>query len=347
MSTTSNFETDPKTSLTRPQQIDLSSHTRPNTVSAAESTQIGKFCRLRRGIAVIPLQSDQIQVGFSPEYSVVFDNLDESDRSWFNNLDSGQAKVSSKRQSEFAEALQQSGLTEGQPPLFQELRIVVRGLCAVGTEIAFALANSGVRCIELADNRPVDFLVENLLPSNCFGLARQIAVRRTLQARHQNLLLGRISKPDLVIVAGGPIPNLSLVGRLMAKDLAHLLVCTGDREIRIGPLVVPGTTACSICLERVLIEKDPQWLKLRQRVELLEVPEVSAHLRQAAAALTVHMIEQLANCTPLLPHSSQLQCSPPSDLSESRHLSVSWRIFNRGVETEWWSPHPKCLCTDK
>ncbi|RKR74876.1 hypothetical protein C8E83_2010 [Frondihabitans australicus] len=42
-------------------------------------------------------------------------------------------------------------------------------------------------------------------------------------------------------------------------DLPHLTVVTGDRSTRVGPVVVPGRTACSHCLDLHRADVDASW----------------------------------------------------------------------------------------
>lgn len=160
-------------------------------------------------------------------------------------------------------------------------------------------------------------------------------MRQMISTAHPEVRLGRISEPDLTIVVGGPVVDLGIVGRLLADDYVHLPICVDDRSITIGPLVLPGKTACAVCVEHALMEGPLDWPRKRRALEQIGEPQVPAYLRAGAAGMALQMIEQLATGMPLLP---------------GRHLmsttqSVSWRVFEQGIETRIWHPHPACTCT--
>lgn len=66
-------------------------------------------------------------------------------------------------------------------------------------------------------------------------------------------------KPDLVVLTEGPAVPAELVARLTRRAVPHLLV--GVREDRglVGPLVVPGLSACLHCADLHRTDRDPAW----------------------------------------------------------------------------------------
>lgn len=293
-------------------------------------------CQLKAGIVVVHLPNATVQVGSTPEHALVFDRLNATEMEWFEQLRRSEEPVpiTSKRETEFAAQLAVHGLLREETRQFENLRISIRGLSPLGIELALALARSGIKRLDMKDGRPVSQAMSAWFPLHLLGLPRAKALREIIAADFPEVKMGALGVPDLSIVVGGSVTDLGVVGRLLSADIVHLPLTVNDRSINIGPLVVPGKTACSVCVEHSLIEEYPDWLEVRRACEKVEQPEVSRHLLSAGAAFTVQMIEQLAKGLPLV---SERQLMSASN-------SVSWRVFEQGLETRVWHPHPACLC---
>lgn len=293
-------------------------------------------CQLRPGIVVVRLPNATVQVGSTPEHSLVFDQLAAAEMEWFEQLRrSGEpVPITSKREAEFASRLAAHELLREETRQFENLRISIRGLSPMGIELALALARSGIKRLDVKDGRPVSQAMDAWFPPHLLGLPRAKALREIIAADFPEVRMGALGVPDLSIVVGGSVTDLGVVGRLLSADIVHLPLTVNDRSINIGPLVIPGQTACSVCVEHSLMEVHPDWLAVRQACEKTEQPEVSRHLLSAGAAFTVQMIEQLVKGQPLAPGRQPMSAS----------ASVSWRVFERGMETTVWHPHPSCLC---
>jgi bacteriocin biosynthesis cyclodehydratase domain-containing protein len=75
--------------------------------------------------------------------------------------------------------------------------------------------------------------------------------------RVRGLMAGREPRPDLVVLVGRPDPEAG--ARLVAEGLAHLSAFGSEAIGVVGPLVVPGQTACLRCLDLTRTERDPAW----------------------------------------------------------------------------------------
>ncbi|WGW10525.1 hypothetical protein LWF01_10270 [Saxibacter everestensis] len=64
---------------------------------------------------------------------------------------------------------------------------------------------------------------------------------------------------DLVVLIASDVADPALADELMRNDIPHLLVTTGETTLTVGPLVVPGTTACLRCSELQHCDEDAQW----------------------------------------------------------------------------------------
>ncbi|TFD36898.1 hypothetical protein E3T37_13325 [Cryobacterium sp. TMT2-10] len=78
-------------------------------------------------------------------------------------------------------------------------------------------------------------------------------------------------------------------GRWLRRDIPHLPVVFSDCQVRIGPLVEPGTGACLSCLELAHIDADPAWpaiaCQLLTRRAPTETPRQSIDVSTRVAGL--------------------------------------------------------------
>lgn len=95
--------------------------------------------------------------------------------------------------------------------------------------------------------------------------------------------------PDLVVLAHDHEPPADDLAALVRNDTAHLIGGLRDREGRVGPLVVPGWTACSRCHDLYRSARDPSW---RWRRALLAHP--AAHPLSATSASTTLLLSTAA-----------------------------------------------------
>ena len=64
---------------------------------------------------------------------------------------------------------------------------------------------------------------------------------------------------DLAVIIGRFAIEPARYRRWLNRDVPHLPVVFGDREVRIGPLVEPGRGPCLFCLEQARVDADPAW----------------------------------------------------------------------------------------
>ena len=65
------------------------------------------------------------------------------------------------------------------------------------------------------------------------------------------------ARPDLVVLIGTHVPELA--ASLMRGQIPHLAAAAGEAIGVVGPLVVPGTSACLRCLDLARTDRDPAW----------------------------------------------------------------------------------------
>ncbi|WP_157884128.1 TOMM precursor leader peptide-binding protein [Arthrobacter alpinus] len=135
------------------------------------------------------------------------------------------------------------------------------GLGRTGSALAGVLVGAGVGTMLLEDDRPVcpsdvgpgSFKLSDL------GLARSVAVRRRLlridPGCHAHILHdGGQGGPDLrcldlAIVTGHDVVAANTAARFVAAERPHLFVVIREQDGTLGPLVIPGETACAECVD--------------------------------------------------------------------------------------------------
>lgn len=159
------------------------------------------------------------------------------------------------------------------------IRVQVRGAGRVGSAIGAVLSASGVGRVEVLDGgctEPWD-VAPGGLPPEAVGERRDVAARRLIR-RSAPDRPPRATEP--VAASGGREPGLSLViiaprdglsayapdpiaaGDWIATGTPHLYTGIAEATGVVGPLVLPGGTACAGCRERGLVERDPGRLRL-------------------------------------------------------------------------------------
>lgn len=175
--------------------------------------------------------------------------------------------------------------------------VAVLGLGRAGAATAQALAAAGIGTLLLEDDRPVR--AADLGPGAFriadIGLGRALALRRSIGQLDPSIqahvlrfgasVLESFSL-DLVIFADAvPLPA-ELAGRLLSGEQPHLPVCAGSEGGTVGPLVVPGRTACTECVAPSpdVVGAQPGADRQPEAREIPDDVEVSVALALAGAA---------------------------------------------------------------
>ncbi|WP_051133313.1 hypothetical protein [Nocardia paucivorans] len=135
---------------------------------------------------------------------------------------------------------------------------------------------------------------------------------------------------DLVILADALIPDPLLVHRLTRGRIAHLPVRLRDGKGVVGPLVLPGRTACLRCADLVRRDLDDEWPMLAAQL-LGRVGYAGPAGIAATAALALGELEIILACSPR---------REPATLSGTLELDLdSYCLAHRR-----WAPHADCGC---
>jgi hypothetical protein len=210
-------------------------------------------------------------------------------------------------------------------------RVRVVGAGRVGACVAGLLAGAGVGAVDVEDaglTRPQDTAPGGPGLADV-GRPRGEAVRERLAAWAPSADLG-VGAAHLVVLA--PVDGACADEHrdVLAGRAAHLLAEVRDTVGVVGPLVLPGGSACLQCLELSRCDRDPDW------------PVLSAQLSQRARApvacdgvLAVAVAAQAAAQA-----LAALDGAVVPALSATLELALpDWRWRRRS-----WTQHPDCRC---
>ncbi len=140
-------------------------------------------------------------------------------------------------------------------------RILVVGAGRVGAPVAAMLGTAGIGTVEVVDDgttRPEDTGVGGLELADV-GRNRGEVIRERLRRAVPSLGHAAGAPPDLVVLAPGRAAQLEDARRLVPDGTPHLLTEVRGTVGVVGPLVLPGRSACLTCLDLTRTDLDPQW----------------------------------------------------------------------------------------
>jgi hypothetical protein len=113
----------------------------------------------------------------------------------------------------------------------------------------------------------------------------------------------RTSGVDLVVLAGYPEPDRHLADACARDNVAHVVLSLHARSAMLGPVVLPGRTACLRCADETRADTDPAWAALVPHLEqplhrpvvafAAGSPALVATLVAATAATVLAMLDDL------------------------------------------------------
>ncbi|MFG2774815.1 TOMM precursor leader peptide-binding protein [Streptomyces sp. NPDC048350] len=227
--------------------------------------------------------------------------------------------------------------------------VQVRGAGRVGATVAALLSASGVGRVEVLDSgcvRPWE-VAPGGLPAEAVGERRAAAAHRLVARSAPG---GRPPRAGRRVTGeGGREPGLSLVVVTPRDGLAAYLpdplpaegwITTGTPHLYagvleatgvVGPLVLPGGTACARCAQEERTDREPVWPRMLAQWRSGPPPQVPAcDLGLATAVAGLAAAHALAFLDGELPASTGARCEVSLPLLE-------WRV-------ERMRPHPACPC---
>jgi hypothetical protein len=137
-------------------------------------------------------------------------------------------------------------------------------------------------------------------------------------------------RPDLVVLAQDSPIDDERRDALHARGCPHLQLRLGPGFGVVGPLVVPGLTACLRCTDLHRLDRDPAWTSLAVQ---LAVPRRTTAACEVALATTVTGIAALQAL-------SFLDGEDPATIDGTLELYLpAWQVRRRS-----WPAHPNCPC---
>lgn len=223
------------------------------------------------------------------------------------------------------------------PVLARRAKAVVRivGLGRTGAVLAAALATAGIGTLHLDDERPTR--AEDV----GFGGVRTADVGRPrgsalaaalLDARPcLRTLVPAGRSADLVVLVECGVADPVAHAPLLDAGTAHLSIVIGEASVRVGPLVVPGRTACLRCLDLHRADADPCWPAVAAQLAAspardARTEETTLALMAAASAATQVLAH--VDGRPATTHGGTLEIALPLGLPVAQQ----------------WAPHPRCDC---
>lgn len=225
------------------------------------------------------------------------------------------------------------------------IRVQVRGSGRVGALIASVLAGAGVGGVDVLDGgrvEPADVAPGGLGPGSVGRLRAEAAgrlVRESAPGRAPRAGESEGPQPGLALVVVAPrdglhawAPDPDTAAGWVATGIPHLYAGVLEGTGLVGPLVLPGATACAGCMERDRVDRDPAWPRML-------VQWRSAHRRRAGAACDLGLstaVAGLAAAHALSFLDGELPASTASRW-EAALPTLHW-------ETAPLHPHPDCPC---
>jgi hypothetical protein len=212
----------------------------------------------------------------------------------------------------------------------------VHGGGRVGACVATFLAASGVAWVSCVDTRaaaaadvtPAGLGTADVGRNTAAGVAR--AVHRVAPEARTADDARRL--PDLAVITGRGDPVL--LAALMRDRVPHLVVNADEAIGTVGPMVVPGRSACVRCVDLSKAARDPAWPRI--------LAQVSGTGDQPAATQACDTV--LTAATAALAAAQSLAfidraCEPAAANGTLEVVLPQWQWQRRG-----WPPHPACVC---
>ena len=207
-------------------------------------------------------------------------------------------------------------------------RVVVHGAGRVGAPLAALLSTAGLGTVEVIDRqptRPADLAVRGLVEQD-LGRLRGDAVSDSLRS------LSSVRRPAVVVLTDEGADDTAQA--LLADGMPHLIARVDEHIGTVGPLVLPGSSACLHCVDLVRAELDPGWPALAAQLDHRglragrSAVACDAVLAMAVAAQAAFQVLAL------------VEGDAPATIGGSLELELpSWRWRRRS-----WPQHPGCPC---
>lgn len=211
-----------------------------------------------------------------------------------------------------------------------QIRLVGAG--HLGRPVAEALLTAGVSLLHVTDERPVD---PQLYPTAGTAATMAEALRGTLTEGSDEVVrvTNHWSKPehvqqDLTVLAcDAPEPDRVITDHLIRTDQPHLLLRSLGAGAVVGPLVIPGDTACLRCTDLTRRSRDRDWPLLMTRLSRVAIPPPPIAAAWGASMAATQVIAQLQGFT-----------------AQTRNATMEISAPDYQLRVRNWPQHPGCGC---
>lgn len=205
-------------------------------------------------------------------------------------------------------------------------QVRIHGAGTVGNGIASLLASSGIGQVTNAD--PPEHPQKSRSTPDGPGTLRPGVPQAGIGGRGKAPPSAAL--PDLAILVGRHL--MELRASLMRDQVPHLAVSADEAIGVVGPLVIPGRTACLRCLDLTRAERDPAWPLILAQLEGRETnpcacdAPLAAAVAAQAAAQVLAFIDRAVAADPVANGTLEL-------------VLPGWQWRRRT-----WPRHPGCSC---
>ncbi|HWH01050.1 MAG TPA: ThiF family adenylyltransferase, partial [Pilimelia sp.] len=214
-----------------------------------------------------------------------------------------------------------------------DARVLVVGAGRVGAPLAAALGVAGIGTVDVLDDGAAGATDAGVggLDLSDVGRSRGEAARERLRAAVPSAPAGPVPRPDLVVLAPSRPEHLEEARRQVEPSAPHLLAEVRETVGVVGPLVLPGRSACLRCLDLTRTDLDPDWPALAAQLAAPSGARVACDgpLALMVAAQAALQVLALVDGT-----------TYPAAVGGTLELALpDWRWRRRT-----WPVHPDCGC---
>ncbi len=214
----------------------------------------------------------------------------------------------------------------------RERRIRLIGAGALGRSVAVLLCRSKLGVLHIIDNDAPDpalYRPSGAIGSQATALASLLGDSAHTAVRVANhWTKPEAVSPDLTIVASDRAEcDRVITAGLVRTDQPHLVLRARAGGAVVGPLVLPGHTACVRCTDLTRRDADPAWPTLLPQLMRIAVP-VTAALTDWAAGMAVAQTLSFLNRATAETSGGTIEISPEDYQTHFRS----------------WPMHPRCGC---
>jgi hypothetical protein len=199
-------------------------------------------------------------------------------------------------------------------------QVSIHGGGRVGTALARLLTTSGIGRVMAADPAPPG------TPSASHPRAGSTRPG----ARRRSPALPGTPRPDLAVLTSRHGPEFQ--DTLMREQVPHLAASAGEAIGIVGPLVIPGRTACLRCLDLERADRDPAWPLILAQLSGRQPDPVGCDAPLAAAVAAQAAFQVLAMI-------DRPGCARAVANGTLELVLPGWQWRRRT-----WLPHPRCSC---